>query len=76
MLGPVTLAMIMSFFTGSDHIPPLGLPDGTLSFNPENAYPTASTCAIELTLPTKLSREDFRKNLTTAFTMHGGFGLR
>ena len=49
----VTLQMVLAFFTGSDFLPPLGLPDATLSFNSRNAYPCASTCAIELTLPTK-----------------------
>ena len=53
--GAVTLSMVMSFFTGSDSIPPLGLPDAVLNFNLDNIYPTA---------------------LTTAFTMHGGFGLK
>ena len=75
--GAVTLSMVMSFFTGSDSIPPLGLPDAVLNFNLDNIYPTASTCAIELTLPSKLhSYEEFKANLTTAFTMHGGFGLK
>ena len=73
----VTLPMIISFFTGADSIPPLGLPDATLSFNSKNIYPAASTCAIELTLPSKLkSYKEFKNNLTIAFTMHGGFGLK
>lgn len=73
----VSLSMVLSFFTGSDSIPPLGIPDAVLNFNPDIMYPTASTCAIELTLPTKLTDySQFKRNLTVAFTMHGGFGLK
>lgn len=55
---------------------PLGFEGCTLSFNPKQPYPTASTCAVELTLPTKYSNfEEFKTHLDIAFTMHGGFGL-
>ena len=70
----VPLYKILSFFTGCEAIPPLGFPDVTLSFNSEHSYPSASTCAVELTLPTKFQDYDvFAQNLTVAFTKHLGF---
>ena len=48
----VTMGDVLSFFTGAESIPPLGFGDATLSFNDVNPYPTASTCALCLTLPT------------------------
>ena len=53
--------IIVAFFTGADAVPPLGYPSVTLNFNDENIYPTASTCAIVLTLPTKLQPYDVLK---------------
>lgn len=52
-------------FTGADTIPPLGLGDATLSFNHTYPYPTASTCALCLTLPTMYSKDymNFKKIL-------------
>ena len=44
----------MVFFSGAAKPPPLGFPDKpTLEFSSSNVYPTASTCALVLTLPTK-----------------------
>lgn len=72
----VTLETVLVFFTGADHIPPLGLPPATLHFNHYNKYPVASTCAVTLTLPTKFDDySELKKNLDVAFLMHGGFGL-
>ena len=68
--------MILVFFTGADSIPPGGYDNVIMSFNKDNPYPTASTCGLELTLPTKHQEyNDFKKSLDVAFTMHGGFGL-
>ena len=68
--------MILAFFTGSDSIPPGGFNGVFINFNNENPYPTASTCGLELTLPTKYDKYDyFKKSLDVAFSMHGGFGL-
>ena len=72
----VTLRAVLSFFSGADSIPPQGYASAVLNFEPTNQYPTASTCAIQLTLPTK--HEDynvFKRQLDVAFTMHGGFGF-
>ena len=72
----VKLETIVAFFTGADAVPPLGYPSVTLNFNDENIYPTASTCAIVLTLPTKHQTYDvFKQHMMIGFSMHGGFGL-
>ena len=72
----VSLQMILAFFTGADSIPPGGYSRVFMNFNNHNPYPTASTCGLELTLPTKYNNyNDFKKCLDIAFTMHGGFGL-
>ena len=68
--------MILAFFTGADSIPPLGYSSVVLNFNAKNHYPTASTCALELTLPTKYTNyEQFKRQMDVALSMHGGFGL-
>ncbi len=72
----VSLESILSFFTGSDTVPPLGYASVTLSFNKHNIYPTSSTCAVELTLPTiHKDFNTFKEYMDVAMTMHGGFGL-
>ena len=73
----VTLQDILVFFTGSDTIPPLGFPvTASLNFNDQNPYPTASTCSISITLPTKYSAyPEFKEKFLFAMTCHGGFGL-
>ena len=74
----VSIGMILNLFTGSESIPPCGFPPGkpVLSFNSSNPYPTASTCALELTLPTKYDDyQEFKSKMDQAFSMHGGFGL-
>ena len=69
--------MILAFFTGSESIPPLGFPHvPVLNFSPQNIYPTASTCDIQLTLPDRYDDyEKFKDALTMGFRNHGGFGL-
>ena len=67
---------ILSFFTGAENIPPLGFEAATLNFSPNNPYPTASTCGLSLTLPTKYyNYSDFKENFAFAIQNHGGFGL-
>ena len=67
----ITLGEVLSFFTGTNRIPPLGFADATLNFSPTNPYPTASTCALTLTLPTKYaSYADFK---VLSMQSHGGF---
>lgn len=77
----VTLEMVLSFFTGAEEVPPNGygpLVQPCLNFNDTQPYPTASTCAIALTLPTKYydqPYEKFKKIMDTAMLCHGGFGF-
>ena len=74
----VSLRDILSFFTGSSAIPPLGFDiDPTLSFNHNAVYPTASTCTFSLTLPTRYYNDynQFKLKIDQAFTCHGGFGV-
>ena len=73
----VSLGQVLNFFSGAYTIPPCGYPGKkpTLKFNEDDVFPTASTCAIHLTLPTKYEDyETFKSKLDMAFTMHGGFG--
>ena len=67
----------MTFFSGAEVVPPMGYPhDPEMNFNHDSLYPTASTCALQLTLPTCYSEYGhFKCALDTAFTMDGGFGL-
>ena len=63
--------------SGASRSPPLGFADGTLNFNHVNPYPTASTCAICLTLPTKYdSYDSFKEAFVFSMQSHGGFGLQ
>ena len=69
---------VLNFFTGSDYPPPLGFNiDPILRFSNTNELPTASTCALEITLPTKFykSPDDFHEKIIYAFKNHGGLGL-
>ena len=69
--------MVMSFFSGAEDIPPMGyIRTPEINVNHAATYPTASTCALQLTLPTCHSQyQQFKTALDTAFVMHGGFGL-
>ena len=75
--GNASLKMIMSFFPGADEIPPMGYPhEPELNFNNTSPYPTASTCALQLTLPTCYNEYcAYQSAMNTALFMHGGFGL-
>ena len=74
--GKVSLKMILAFFTGADSVPPTGYGKVVLNFSSTSPYPLASTCALELTLPTKYKQYiDFKKSLDIAFNMYGGFGV-
>lgn len=76
--GIVDLPCILNFFSGANEVPPQGFPfTPRITFNSDNIYPTASTCAVELTLPTKyhLDYQCFKNALDYGFLNHGGFGL-
>ena len=68
---------MLVFFTGADAVPLMGFPiDCTLSFNRDIVYPTASTCALEMTLPTRYhdNYELFKQKMVQGLLWHGGFG--
>lgn len=72
----------MFFFSGAEEVPPMGYgPFSTpcLKFDlGEAPYPRASTCAIELTLPTKYHQGPyslFKEAMDIAMLCHGGFGV-
>ena len=48
----IELATVLAFTTGAEAIPPMGFNEPlSLHFNTYDRFPTASTCAFELTLP-------------------------
>lgn len=64
--------MILHFFCGATVLPRAGKP--IPHFN-DDVYPTASTCALEMTLPTRYNDyKEFKYRLDQVFTMHRGFG--
>ncbi len=66
-----------SFFTGADEVPPQGFPRDPVLYFGEQQLPTASTYALELTLPTShADSTSFNKFLTMGFLCHGGFGFQ
>ena len=68
----------LAFFTAAERPPPTGFGKPcTLNFNALNVYPTASTCALVLTLPTMYydTYHIFRNKMLFAFRNYGGFGL-
>ena len=74
----MTLEQILNFFTGANYPPPLGFDQpAALWFSPLAEFPCASTCALELTLPTKYhdSPDMFKEKMIYALLNHGGFGL-
>ena len=65
----VTLEDVLACFTGSGTVPPMA---ASLHFKEQNPYPTASTCSLSLTLPTKYSTySDFKNNFLFAIQNHG-----
>ena len=70
----------MIFLTGAEELPPGGFGcfvRPCLNFSDEQPYPTASTCSISMTLPTKYRGNYylFKRAMDVAMTCHGGFGL-
>ena len=75
----LSLEEVLVFCTGADRIPPLGfdrIPSLTfLDNNPSSMLPTASTCSIELRLPTcHKTYEGFKEAITLGLKSHDGFG--
>ena len=79
MVMEIVLWKRVFFCTGADRIPPLGfdrIPSLTfLDNNPSCMLPTASTCSIELRLPTcHKTYEGFKEAITLGLKSHDGFG--
>ena len=73
-----TLEDILVFFTGASSVPPLGF-DRCLSIvflhDPTAILPTASTCALQLRLPTCfVEYASFREHMELALKPIDGFG--
>ena len=74
----VTLNQVLSFFTGAEEVPAGGFEcPASLYFSPISQFPTASTCALQLTLPTTHYNNAvlFKEKMLYAFHNHDGFGL-
>ena len=74
----VSLVQILSFFTGTEYPPPGGFQvPASINFNPTSEFPLASTCAIQLTLPTQHydNPERFFERMVYGIANHGRFGL-
>lgn len=73
----IGLHNVLSFFTGAEIIPPLGFEiTPSLRFS-DSMLPTASTCALQLVLPTSYynNEELLKEKMIYAMLNHGGFGL-
>ena len=74
----VTLNRVLSFITGAEEVPAGGFEcPASLYFCPISQFPTASTCALQSTLPTTHYNNAvlFKEKILYAFHNHGGFGL-
>ena len=74
----VSLEEALSFFTGATRIPIGGFDcEASLNFSPDAYYPSASTCALQLALPTQYhNNEDlFKERCSFAFKNPCGFGM-
>ena len=74
-----SLADVLVFTSGADHIPLLGFqkpPILTFVHNKTRVLPTASTCDVELRLPTVHggNYEKFKEMMVMAICGHNGFG--
>ena len=73
----VSLEDVLSFFTGATRIPIGGFDcQASLTFSADACYPSASTCALQLVLPTQYynNEELFRDRCSFAFKNPCGFG--
>ena len=73
----VTLEYILSFITGAEYPPPLGFDESPGIRFSTSEFPLASTCALELILPTKYydKPELFKERMVCGLQNHGDFGL-
>ena len=71
----ITIGDMLSLFTGAEIITTLGFGDAILTFSDINPYPTASTCALCLTLSTMYNKEcaRFKEKFVYALCNHGAW---
>ena len=73
------LGVLLSFATGSDHVPPVGYvsrPCIEFDVRVDSDLPTASTCGPTLHLPLQLSDPDlFKSKMDFALCNCHGFGV-
>ena len=72
-----SLEDVLVFFSGSDRVPPLGFTSCPclVFLHNDEILPTASTCALELRLPTAHDDYDkFKDAMILGFIGHDGFG--
>ena len=72
------LSDVLSFFTGSRFLPPIGFDtQPALRFKSDAMYPLASTGVLQLTLPTMYHNDptSFQDKVAFGMKNHGGFGL-
>ena len=74
----INLGQVLNFFTGTDYPPPLGFDSPVrVYFDAETPLPMASTCALQLTIPTMYcdDKNKFEERMIYGFLNHGGFGM-
>ena len=72
----VPLSKVLQFFSGAAEIPFLGFEcTPVLTFDENEKLPTASTCALQLTLPMHSTIQSvFEEQMVYGMLNHGGFG--
>lgn len=78
IVSDLSLGQVLNFFTGTEYPPPLGFDcPVSVHFHATSDFPMASTCALQLTLPTKYYADvrTFNEKMVYGFANHGGFGL-
>ena len=77
VIRDLSLKTVLSFFTGAEEIPTTGFGEApSLAFShSDSPFPTASTCATQLVLPTKnKDQTSFNDKMIYGLLNHGGFG--
>ena len=74
-----TLDDVLVFFSGADRVPPLGFekqPSVTFLHDTRSKFATASTCSLELRLPTQYGShfDKFREAMIMSLMDNDGFG--
>lgn len=72
-----TVADVLVFLSGADRVPPLGFEkQPTVTFLRDGKFATASTCSLELRLPTQYGSQyaKFREAMVMSLMDNDGFG--